>query len=1565
MADSNLFDKIRIGVASPEDIKGWSHGEVRKPETINYRTFKPERDGLFCERIFGPVKDYECACGRYKKIKYKGIVCERCGVEVTRSKVRRERMGHVELAAPICHIWYLKGVPSPLSLILDISPRQLEKVIYFASFIIIDLEAEKIQELLPRILDMVEEEKLSIQSQMRELEFESLNRFSKEMIDNPDEYFDESFVRERMKANFDRIRAEYRDADERVRDLDIAAEILGKLEVNQLIEEDKWRAISKMLDAVTRRMKTDLSALVHANIGADAIKELLHRVDLDSLARGLRHEIVVTTSQRRARAIKRLELVEAFQQSKSRPEWMIQDIVPVISPELRPMVQLDGGRFATSDLNDLYRRIINRNNRLKKIIEIQAPESIINHEKRLLQEAVDALIDNGRRARPVVGSNQRPLKSLSDMLKGKEGRFRKNLLGKRVDYSGRSVIVVGPYLKLHQCGLPKEMALELFKPFVMKTLVERKITQNIKTAKRMIERMHPAVWDGLEDVIKEHPVLLNRAPTLHRLGIQAFEPILVEGKAIQLHPLVCHAYNADFDGDQMAVHVPLSMQAQAEARVLMLSTQNLFSPADGKPVVSPIQDIVLGCYALTYTNKAGAARLAEVEEKWKKDSEKNPAPYIYGSPEEVLFQFDSPNADRIGLNNPVKVRVMRPTYRPDSEIDFRDPQTGIEYKYETAENEFGEEIQELKPLSQDFESTIVTTTPGRLIFNAVLPYPMRYSDKYLQVELTKKAIAETIVTCHKEVGQNGTIKLLDDMKQLGFTWASRYGISIAMTDMDPPKRRTEMLDEADDKANRVLQQYSRGLISFREMQESLVKLWTGTYDEIGNAIVDSMHQENPLSIITVSGARGSIKQLAQLSGMRGLMFNQFNEVIYELPVKSSFQRGLSMLEFFVTTHGARKGLADTALRTADAGYLTRRLVDVSQDVIIRAKDCETTEGVHACRLTFEGKVIETMGERALGRCAIGVIKDPATKGDVTIDGEIITQEQSKALDKIEAAYYDELEGAEGDDAQKVIFDKYEKFGFRVDDHSRLGILIRSAISCELELGICAKCYGTDLASQKLVEEGVAVGIIAAQSIGEPGTQLTMRTFHTGGVAGSKTIARTNQYKTGKFVRQFQEDFQQATSTDLASFDPGKLLESQESVVKTLLQSPRAEEKESKKKSTTRSTKAAEKAAEKLDSESRKLWERSRKKFFYSWTGESSGIVRVEEIFEARRQPRGKAIICPVTGIVADIQKSSYGRWIVVEADVTTDIAAQKSAYVAAEQNWPVDKNGAADLSLERLVGQKLTTQVLQSLRKNNIEKVRVFYTILVPPLGNLPIQKGSKVIKGDPLTEGPLDPHEVLELAGATAVHEYFVENLQSVYKDQGVDINDKHLEVIVRQMLRKRQVKEPGDTPFLPGQIVDRFRFARENERVRQAIASATKIKYVDPVDGEEKERDPKEATGNWILLGITEASLATDSFLSAASFQKTTRVLTEAAVRGKHDTLIGLKENVIIGRLIPAGTGVKAYRELAIEVDRTQPSWAQQSLTALVEAEEVDTIQGAGAFEGMSLADLAAAENEESTSE
>jgi DNA-directed RNA polymerase subunit beta' len=1570
MPDVSLFDKIRIGIASSEDILSWTHGEVKKPETINYRTFKPERDGLFCERIFGPVKDWECSCGRYKKIKYKGIVCERCGVEVTRSKVRRERMGHVELAAPVCHIWYLKGVPSPLSLILDISPRLLEKVIYFASFIIIDIESEKIQEQLPEIRINVEDEKANLMQQMRELEEESLTRLATELIENPDDYFDEAFVRERAKAVNDRIKAEYRDADDRLKDLDIAVEILGKLERNQLIDEDKYRAVSKLLDSVGYRTGKDLRSLVRANIGADAMKELLHRVDLERLARELRQEIVMTQSQRRARAIKRLEVTEALINSRSRPEWMILDVIPVISPELRPMVQLDGGRFATSDLNDLYRRIINRNNRLKKIIEIHAPESIINHEKRLLQEAVDALIDNGRRARPVVGSNSRPLKSLSDMLKGKEGRFRKNLLGKRVDYSGRSVIVVGPHLKLHQCGLPKEMALELFKPFVMKSLVEKKVTQNIKTAKRMIDRMHPAVWDGLEEVIKEHPVLLNRAPTLHRLGIQAFEPILVDGKAIQVHPLVCYMYNADFDGDQMAVHVPLSTQAQAEARVLMLSTQNLFSPADGKPTCAPVQDIILGSYALTFVSRAGKLAFDELEKAHAKNPEKHAGTRWFSSPEDVTYHLETPiTEDKIALNDPVKFRLVRPVFRPDAEVDFRDPVTGIEYHNVTSEGEDGEELTELVPYPQEMEYITRTATPGQIIFNGILPYPLKYSEDFMTMELNKKALSEVINQVHRRCGVGATIRILDDMKDLGFKWATRYGLSVAITDMDPPERREEMIHDADAKSTKITQQFRRGMLTYNEMTQSLIKLWTETYDEIGKEIVNGLTQFNPLSIITVSGARGSVKQLAQLAGMRGLMFNQFNEVIYELPVKSSFHKGLSMLEYFVTTHGARKGLADTALRTADAGYLTRRLCDVAQDVIINEIDCETTDGVLAHRIVDEGEVIENLGDRVIGRVALSTITDSHGGAAITEYNEIIGREQAKRITAIELEYAAAVAAAATDEAKEKVGNKYKGYGFEVNEHLQLCVQIRSPLTCELHQGICAKCYGIDLSTFKLVEVGLSVGIIAAQSIGEPGTQLTMRTFHTGGVAGSATIARTNQYKTGKFIRQFMEDFAVATDTDLKQFDPTKLLESQEQVVKSFfknkdtapltIEEDDAAAAKAVKPKTVRQTKAAQKALDKADSDSKKLWERSRKTFFYAWTGESSGIVRVEEIFEARRQPRGKAIICPVTGTVRTVQESNFGRWVIVDAVVPLT-AALKDAYISDEQAWPLGTDGHWDPVLEKAIGQKLTAATLTILRKAGIDKIHIYYPILVPPLGKLPVQTGSKVIKGDPLTEGPRDPHEVLELAGANAVHDYFVENLQSVYKSQGVDINDKHVEVIIRQMLRKRQIKEPGDTPFLPGQIVDRFTFIRANEKVREMLAAGKKFKYVDPITNENVERDPKEGTATWILLGITEASLATESFLSAASFQKTTRVLTEAAVRGKKDQLVGLKENVIIGRLIPSGTGVKRYRDVVVDVQRG-PSWTEQSLMAMVEATEGEMLTNVDALDFPSLADMAAEEEDE----
>jgi DNA-directed RNA polymerase subunit beta' len=1109
------------------------------------------------------------------------------------------------------------------------------------------------------------------------------------------------------------------------------------------------------------------------------------------------------------------------------------------------------------------------------------------------------------------------------------------------------------------------MALELFKPFVMKSLVEKKITQNIKTAKRMIDRMHPAVWDGLEEVIKEHPVLLNRAPTLHRLGIQAFEPILVDGKAIQVHPLVCNMYNADFDGDQMAVHVPLSTQAQAEARVLMLSTQNLFSPADGRPTCAPVQDIILGNYALTFVSEEGQANFDKQEELHKKDPEKNPGNRIFGNVDEVIFALESPvAADRIQVNTPVKVRIRRPVFRPAAEVDYREPLTGVEYKKVTSIGEDEEEFEEFVPYEQEFETVVVTATPGQLIFNNILPYPLKHSDQFLNLQLNKKALSELILACHRQAGVGATVKLLDDMKDMGFRWATRYGLSVAITDMDPPERREEMIRDADERSTKITQQFRRGMMTYNEMTSQLIKLWTETYDEIGKEIVGGLKQMNPLSIITVSGARGSVKQLAQLAGMRGLMFNQFNEVIYELPVKNSFHKGLSMLEYFVTTHGARKGLADTALRTADAGYLTRRLCDVAQDVIIKATDCETTEGILAHRILDQGETIEPLADRIKGRVALAVITDPDTGEELSQYQQPISVEMATRITAIENKFVGEYAAAETEEAKAKVVEKYTKLGFESDEHGYLSVMIRSPLTCELAQGICSTCYGTDLSTNKLVEVGVAVGIIAAQSIGEPGTQLTMRTFHTGGVAGSATIARTNQYKTGKFIRQFMEDFATATETDMKQFDPTKLLENQEAVVKSFFQSKdeapltiNEEDPEDPKvkKKTERQTKAAQKAALKADSDSKKLWERSRKTFFYAWTGESSGIVRVEEIFEARRQPRGKAIICPVTGMVRDVKESSFGRWVIVEATVPTN-APLKDAYVGDVQTWQTGDD-KVDATLEKTIGQKLTTATLSVLRKAEVEKVTIFYPILVPPLGKLPVSKGSKVIKGDPLTEGPRDPHEVLELAGAGAVYDYFVENLQSVYKAQGVDINGKHIEVIIRQMLRKRQVKEPGDTPFLPGQIVDRFTFQLANENVRKLIAEGKTIKYVDPITGENVERDPKEATATWILLGITEASLATDSFLSAASFQKTTRVLTEAAVRGKKDQLVGLKENVIIGRLIPAGTGVKQYRDVAVDVQRG-PAWAEQSLTALVEADEHELDDPLGALSFPSLADMAAEE-------
>jgi len=1160
MLELNNFDAIRIGLASPEKIREWSRGEVKKPETINYRTLKPERDGLFCERIFGPQKDWECHCGKYKRIRYKGIVCDRCGVEVTRSKVRRERMGHIELAAPVSHIWYFKGIPSRMGLILDMSPRALEKVLYFASYVVID----------PGQTPLSKKQILS--------------------------------------------EKEYRDSIEKF--------------------GHKFRA----------------------GMGAEAIKEILAEIDLEKMSQELREELNDATGQKRIRIIKRLEVVEAFRLSGNRPEWMILDVIPVIPPELRPMVQLDGGRFATSDLNDLYRRVINRNNRLKRLLDLGAPDIIVRNEKRMLQEAVDALIDNGRRGRPVTGPGNRPLKSLSDMLKGKQGRFRQNLLGKRVDYSGRSVIVVGPELKMYQCGLPKEMALELFKPFVMKKLVNDGLAHNIKSAKRMVERVRPEVWDVLEDVIKEHPVLLNRAPTLHRLGIQAFEPVLVEGRAIKLHPLVCSAYNADFDGDQMAVHVPLSAEAQAEARFLMLSANNLLAPKDGKPIAVPTQDMVLGSYYLTISREGEPG-----EGK------------VFASPEEVLMAY---NEGYVGLHAGIKVRIVK-------EID-------------------GKKV-----------SRIVDATPGRIIFNEAIPQDLGFvdrsnPDKILDLEVNflvgRKELQKIIDKCIKVHGTTKTSIVLDKIKDLGFRYSTRGAITIGVSDMVIPEVKQKYLQEAEEKIDKITKQYKRGLISDEERYNSVIAIWNETSENITAALMSSLDRFNPLYMMANSGARGNVNQIKQLAGMRGLMANTQGKTI-EIPIKANFREGLTVLEYFISTHGARKGLADTALRTADSGYLTRRLVDVSQDVIVRETDCGTDKGIEVSDVKDGRDVIEDLAERIVGRFTIEPIVHPET-------GEVIVEADKLITDE---------------DAERI-----QKAGLKK-------VKIRSVLTCHSRYGVCAKCYGINLATAELVNVGESVGIIAAQSIGEPGTQLTMRTFHTGGVAG--------------------EDITQ-------------------------------------------------------------------------------GLPRVEELFEARK-PKGLAIISEISGTVK-ISETKKKREIIVTAE--------------------------------------------DGETRN--------YTI---PYGSrIKVSDGDVVEAGDELTEGSVNPHDILKIKGVKGVQSYLLQEVQRVYRLQGVEINDKHIEVILRQMMRKVKIEDAGDTNMLPGGLVDAFTFEEENEKA--------------------EAQGLKPATGRRALLGITKASLATESFLSAASFQETTRVLTEAAIKGKVDPLVGLKENVIIGKLIPAGTGMSRYRDISI---------------------------------------------------
>ena len=1166
MEELENFDKIKIGLASDELIREWSKGEVKKPETINYRTLKPEKDGLFCERIFGPTKDWECHCGKYKRVRYKGIVCDRCGVEVTKSKVRRERMGHIELAAPVAHIWYFKGIPSRIALMLDISPRNLEKVVYFASYIVTD------------------------------------------------------------KGNTGLIKAQ----------------VLSEKEFHEA-EEKYGRGSFK------------------AEMGAEALYKLLAEIDLDKLSEKLKKELVKASEQKRAKLVKRLDTVESFRLSNNRPEWMIMHVVPVIPPELRPMVQLDGGRFATSDLNDLYRRVINRNNRLKRLLELGAPEIIVRNEKRMLQESVDALIDNGRRGRPVTGAGNRPLKSLSDMLKGKQGRFRQNLLGKRVDYSGRSVIVVGPELKIYQCGVPKEMAVELFKPFVMKELVGRGIAHNIKNAKRMVERLRPEVWGILEDVIKDHPVMLNRAPTLHRLGIQAFEPVLVEGRAIKLHPLVCTAFNADFDGDQMAIHLPLSPEAQAEARYLMLSTNNLLKPQDGKPVTVPTQDMILGAYYLTMETEG-------------EPGEGN----YFCSPEEAVIAHE--NHD-LGMHASIYVKMRK--------VD----ENGVE--------RFGK----------------VKTTVGRIIYNKGIPQDLGFVDRTnpetefepeINFVVTKKNLGKIIANSINVHGLSETAELLDYIKSTGYKYSTVGAITVSVSDVKVPEEKKTIIEEAYKQVDNITKQYKRGLITNDERYNAVIKIWSKATDDVKIAMKNNFEKLNPVYMMSESGARGNLDQLKQIAGMRGLMASTTGKTV-EIPITSCFREGLSPIEYFIAAHGARKGLSDTALRTADSGYLTRRLVDVSQNIIVREEDCGTQDGLEVSTIKDGNQVVEKLEERLVGRYSLNDIVNPETN-------ELIVDSNTMINDKI---------------AAEIVAAGIEK------------VTVRSVIGCRTKHGVCAKCYGMGLATRQEVSIGEAVGIIAAQSIGEPGTQLTMRTIHSGGVAGVADITQ--------------------------------------------------------------------------------------------------GLPRVEELFEARK-PKGLAVISEIDGTVR-IKEEKNKKEVVI-----------KGEHEAKEYVIPF--------------GSKLR------------------------------VREGDEVLAGDPITEGSINPGEILAIKGPTGVFEYLTTEVQKVYRNQGVDINDKHIELIARQMLKKVRVEDNGDTNMFSGSLVDMYDFEDENNRV---IAEG---------------KTP--ATGKRVLLGITKASLATESFLSAASFQETTKVLTEAAIKGKTDELIGLKENVIIGKLIPAGTGMKVYQDTQIKTEQ-----------------------------------------------
>ncbi|MEX0682160.1 MAG: DNA-directed RNA polymerase subunit beta' [Dehalococcoidia bacterium] len=1400
----NDFNAIRISLASPEQVRSWSYGEVTKPETINYRTLKPEKDGLFCEKIFGPTKDFECYCGKYKRVRYKGIVCDKCGVEVTRAKVRRERMGHIELASPVAHIWFVKGTPSRIGLLLDISPRALERVLYFAQFIVTEVDEDVRKAALEQLTKEMDEAAAASEAtnseRIAEIEAATAEAIAtveaqrEERLKNADEAVDKEILALHEKAADAKVRIEEigvkkaprktgldddyilakrgevlpkkavekidKEVERRIKALEasrgtrrtaaeaaltvdiekarqaaltemeplrrkvneereaVRAEYLQKIdEIEDLKDPIRDDECTILAEQTLRELQERNPGLVKAGMGAEAALEILSRVELDPLALKLRAEIQDYSGQRRKKATKRLRVVEALRKSGNKPPWMVLGVLPVLPPDLRPMVQLDGGRFATSDLNDLYRRVINRNNRLKRLLELGAPEIIIRNEKRMLQEAVDSLIDNGRRGRAVSTAGNHKLKSLSDMLKGKQGRFRQNLLGKRVDYSGRSVIVVGPELKLHQCGLPKRMALELFKPFVMHGLVARGLAHNIKSAKRFVERARPEVWDILDEAIKQRPVLLNRAPTLHRLGIQAFEPVLIDGSAIQLHPLVCTAFNADFDGDQMAVHVPLSRASVAEARQIMLSSQNLLYPSNGEPVVAPTLDIVLGCYYMTEEAKSGIGAY---------DGNRRG---IYGSFNEAKMAFAT---GHLALRAPIRVR---------------DDLTNRE---------------------------LIDTTVGRIIFNEVLPPKMGFRNRVMD----RKAIKELVAECCAKFENLVVAEMVDKMKDVGFEFATRSGISIAMNDLRLPKEKEAMLADADARIAEIDEQFNLGLITEDERYDQAITIWRGTTEKVQNVIQDNLEEYGGVYIMAVSGAKGNISQISQMAGMRGLMSDPSGRII-DLPIRSSFREGLTVLEYFISTHGARKGLADTALRTADSGYLTRRLIDVAQDVIINEDDCGTTAGVWIGEPSEKG-LFESLSDRIVGRHAAMDLADPNT-------GEIIVERNNEI--SFEAS-------------QQVMAGGIDK------------VYVRSALTCQTKRGICGLCYGRDLSKGRYVTEGEAVGIIAAQSIGEPGTQLTMRTFHTGGVAG-------------------------------------------------------------------------------LDI--------------------TSGLPRVEELFEAR-VPKGAAMIAEIDGSAELIRDGDRRMLRITNIEmyrdeytvpkgskvlVKTGEKVEQGAVLAAAKALPKKKaakpkKGKAPVEEQALVPAEgdLIARTSGEVAVERGGRIAIIFEeresrdYPIPAASRLRVHDGDYVHAGQALTEGPLNPQDILRIQGPEAVQLYLVEEVQKVYRSQGVTINDKHIEVIVRQMLRRVRIDVSGDSPLLPGELVDRFRFEEVNAKVL--------------AEGGEP------ATAQPVLLGVTKASLNTESFLAAASFQETTRVLTEAAINGQVDHLLGLKENVIIGKLIPARASI-----------------------------------------------------------